>query len=215
MTTTPSKSPTKAERRRLAILEAAERFFARYGYKATRLEDVAEDLGLTRPALFYHFPDKQALYPATLANAFGSLANQLEEALTSAGTIVERFEQATNVLVDEIARRPSLGRLILRYVTDENEQQQQSIYPESNRLIQVAWALFDQGCKSGELKPLHGHPLHAASVVIGSTVFFASAITKLIPNSDFDPLSAEHIAAQKSETLQIVRFLLGVPPATV
>ena len=214
LTTAPSTSATKAERRRSAILESAEHLFALYGFNATRLEDVAEDAGLTRPALFYHFSDKQALYHATLANAFGSLASQLEQALMSGGSVVERFEKATEVLIEEVTRRPSLGRLVLRYVTDIGEQQEQSIYPESNQLIETAWALFNQGCESGELRPLHENPFHAASVVIGSTVFYVSAITKLIPSGDFDSLSSKHIAAQKNETLQIVRFLLDVSPAT-
>lgn len=210
----PKKSATKAERRRHTILESAERFFALHGFNATRLEDVAEDAGLTRPALFYHFPDKQALYQATLANAFGSLASKLEQALKSGGSIVERFEKATELLVEEVTQRPSLGRLIMRYVADAGEHQELSLHPESHQLIQTAWVLFKQGCDSGELKPMHEHPFHTASVVIGSTVFYTSAITKLIPSGNFDPLSAEHIAAQKQETLQIVRFLLGISPAT-
>lgn len=212
--TTPSNRPTKAEQRRVAILESAERLFALYGYNATRLEDVAEEAGLKRPALFYHFSDKQTLYHTTLTNAFGSLSNQLEKALMGTGSIAERFENATVALIDEIAERPSLGRLILRYVTDPGEQQEQSIYPESNRLVQTAWELFNQGCESGGLKPLHDQPFHAACMVIGSTVFYSSAITKLIPSGGFDPSSAEHIAGQKNETLQVVRFLLGISPTS-
>ena len=56
-----ARSPAKAQRTRAAILEAAERLFARRGYAATRLEDVADAVGLKRAALFYHFRDKTEL----------------------------------------------------------------------------------------------------------------------------------------------------------
>lgn len=193
-------------------MESAERFFARHGYNATRLEDVAEDAGLTRPALFYHFPDKQALYQATLENAFGSLARQVEMALMGSGSIAQRFESAVSVLVDEIINRPSLGRLILRFVADAEELPAEGLYPDSNHLIRTAWVLFNQGRECGELKPLHSHPFHAASTIVGSTVFYTSASSALIPSDDFNPFGPEQIAAQKQEILQIVRFLLGITP---
>ena len=53
----------KAQRTRAAILAAAERLFARRGYAATRLEDVAEAVGLKRAALFYHFRDRRSTTP--------------------------------------------------------------------------------------------------------------------------------------------------------
>lgn len=203
----------KAARSKIAILESAEKHFARYGYTATRLEDIADDVGLTRPALFYHFPDKQALYHATLENAFSSLVTNIENTLTGSGSIALRFEKAMEVLIEELVIRPTLGQLILRYVTDVGERPEHSIYPASDHFIHTAWELFQQGCESGELKPLHDHPFHAASAVIGSTVFYTSAITTLIPTEAFDPLSPEHVAAQKSETLQVARILLGITPA--
>ena len=61
MPTAAAPRPAKAERTRAAILAAAESLFARRGYAATRLEDVAEAVGVKRAALFYHFRDKQAL----------------------------------------------------------------------------------------------------------------------------------------------------------
>ena len=77
----------KADRTRAAVLEAAERLFARRGYAATRLEDVAEAVGVKRAALFYHFRDKQALYDAVLEAAFGELVERLEPLLAGPGPI--------------------------------------------------------------------------------------------------------------------------------
>jgi AcrR family transcriptional regulator len=52
--------------RRVVIVEAAGRLFGERGYEATRLEDVAAAAGVTKPILYRHFRDKQALYLALL-----------------------------------------------------------------------------------------------------------------------------------------------------
>jgi AcrR family transcriptional regulator len=52
--------------RRAVIVEAAGRLFGERGYDATRLDDVAAAAGVTKPILYRHFGDKQALYLALL-----------------------------------------------------------------------------------------------------------------------------------------------------
>jgi AcrR family transcriptional regulator len=44
-----------------ALMSAAFRVFAARGYHATRLEDVAEDAGMTKGAIYYHFASKEDL----------------------------------------------------------------------------------------------------------------------------------------------------------
>jgi AcrR family transcriptional regulator len=46
---------------RQRVLEAAQHHFARSGFKAARLEDIAADVGLTRSGLLRHFASKDEL----------------------------------------------------------------------------------------------------------------------------------------------------------
>ncbi|MBZ0071246.1 MAG: TetR/AcrR family transcriptional regulator [Thiohalobacteraceae bacterium] len=50
-----------ADRTRRAILDAAFRQIYRCGYQGTRLDDILDTIGLTKGALYHHFPNKQAL----------------------------------------------------------------------------------------------------------------------------------------------------------
>jgi AcrR family transcriptional regulator len=43
---------------RVRILEAARALFADRGYAGTSMRDLAEELGMTKAALYYHFPGK-------------------------------------------------------------------------------------------------------------------------------------------------------------
>ncbi|MBN9430319.1 MAG: TetR family transcriptional regulator [Burkholderiales bacterium] len=44
------------------LLEIAQRLFARQGFAGTSLRDIANEAGITKAALYYHFPNKDALY---------------------------------------------------------------------------------------------------------------------------------------------------------
>jgi TetR/AcrR family transcriptional regulator len=207
-------SGAKAERTRSTILNAAEELFATHGYAATRLEDVADTVGLTRAALFYYFRDKQALYDAMLKNAFGAFTGHLNGVLTAAkGSIAERLELGVEIWVDAIVARPSLARLILRYVADAKEQPPQDLLSTNNQMLLNFWSLFQQGKKSGELRPVHDDPFHAASAIIGTTVFYVAGLAALIPGGKFEPLDPKQIAAHKREALFMVRHLLGIRSA--
>ena len=205
-----ARPPAKAERTRAAILAAAERLFARRGYAATRLEDVAEAVGVKRAALFYHFRDKQALYDAVIEDAFGALVARLDEAFSMPSSIAARIERAVEVWVDAIVARPALARLILRYAAEAEERPAQSLFPAAERLLRMGWSLFEQGRASGEIQPLHDDPFHTASAVIGATVFYVSALVPLLPPGDFDPLAPEQVAAHKRDALRTARRLLGI-----
>ncbi|GIU93469.1 MAG: TetR family transcriptional regulator [Acidimicrobiia bacterium] len=52
---------SKASDRRNQILEVATRLFSERGYAATSLEDIAEEIGFTKPAIYYYFKSKDEI----------------------------------------------------------------------------------------------------------------------------------------------------------
>jgi AcrR family transcriptional regulator len=50
-----------ANDRRSAIRDVALELFSQHGYEKTSLREIAERLGMTKAALYYHYPSKQAL----------------------------------------------------------------------------------------------------------------------------------------------------------
>jgi TetR/AcrR family transcriptional regulator len=207
---TKESSGGRASRTRAEILSSAEQLFASRGFDATRLEDVAEEVGLTRAALFYHFRDKQTLFDAMVANAFASLNQQLHDLLDAEELpIPERLERAVEAWVDEIVARPTLARLILRFVADGYEQASQRIFWDDHLLPQKFFLLFEEGKRTGVLKPLHDDPFHTASAIIGTTFFYVGALATLIPQGLFEPLEPKQLQAHKQEAVHSLRRLLG------
>jgi len=99
--------------RREQILDAATRAFARAGFTATGLDDVAAEAGITRVLLYRHFDSKADLYRAVLERA----CHRLEDSTGS-----DDFdEHAIPALVRCAAADPDAFRLLFRYAAREPE----------------------------------------------------------------------------------------------
>lgn len=66
---------TAAPSTRERIPLVALRLFAEKGYDATSMREIAEQLGITKPALYYHFDSKEAI----LRELLGELHDQVAE----------------------------------------------------------------------------------------------------------------------------------------
>ncbi len=60
----PRVSPGHLEARRQQILDGARAAFARHGYEGATVRVLEEEIGLSRGAIFHHFPAKEALFLA-------------------------------------------------------------------------------------------------------------------------------------------------------
>jgi TetR/AcrR family transcriptional regulator len=208
----PAATPprTKAERTRAAILEAAEATFAERGFAAARLEDVAEAVGIRRASIVYHFRDKRELYEAVLAGLFDGFRARLEAALATRGAPIERIEAAVGAWVDSIALRPALARILLREVADAAPGQPLPLLAQARPFVELV-EHFRSEIRDDPLvasRPID--PVHLASAIVGTTVFFVAAMPLLVPDG-FDPMTEEHLAAHRQEVLRLTRRLLGVP----
>ena len=57
----PAKVPTRAERKRQAIAEAATEAFLSNGYTRTSMDDIARLAGVSKQTIYMHFGDKERL----------------------------------------------------------------------------------------------------------------------------------------------------------
>ena len=76
--TGPVRRLPRAERRE-QILGAATRAFAKNGFSATGLDDIAAEAGVTRVLLYRHFDSKTELYRATLDRVCTVLSDHVAE----------------------------------------------------------------------------------------------------------------------------------------
>ena len=83
------------------IIEAASAVFVRYGYRLTSMEAVAQEAGLTRQALYHHFPTKEALFRATVE----TIMDAVNDAAEAAGQAVGDGGSLADALAAQIIAR--------------------------------------------------------------------------------------------------------------
>jgi len=108
---TTGEPASKGERSRQALLDAAIVRFARDGYRATSVTDIARDARLSGTASYAYFPNKEALFVAAVdEDAAGVIAEGLERVLADTGDTWR--EELLYTLLDALERHPLAKRIL-------------------------------------------------------------------------------------------------------
>jgi AcrR family transcriptional regulator len=101
----PNKHQQRTEATRRALLDSARRIFARDGFEACRIEDVAAATGHTRGAFYAHFRTKEDLFFALLEQEVRRRVEQIRRALARCSTAAERRAALRQFFVSRITDR--------------------------------------------------------------------------------------------------------------
>jgi AcrR family transcriptional regulator len=111
-----------AEQRRQQLYAVALELFAKRGYRATTMDDIAEAAGVTKPLLYQHFSSKRALYLELVDSIAHDLLAAVREAVMQADGPRQQVElgfAAYFRLV--VAREPEFRLLYGRDHADDRE----------------------------------------------------------------------------------------------
>lgn len=101
----PDPRQERAIRTRAEILRCAAQLFSERGYQQTGIKDVAEKVGMTKGAVYFHFPNKQSLAVAVVEALYASWPRALEavraKGLSPLDTAIEMFNEATSAFLND------------------------------------------------------------------------------------------------------------------
>lgn len=87
--------------------------FAREGYHAARMDAIAETAGVSKGALYFHFPGKLQLFSALVDGFAAELAADVGAAIAAQRGGVARVEAAVAAALAVFGRRRALARIVL------------------------------------------------------------------------------------------------------
>lgn len=85
-----------------AILTAAWETFATYGFRKTSMDDIARGAGMSRPALYRHYKNKEDIFRSLSQIYYDKAALNVETALAGRGSIRDILERAFLAHYDEV-----------------------------------------------------------------------------------------------------------------
>ncbi|MFD1212217.1 TetR/AcrR family transcriptional regulator [Arthrobacter sp. GCM10027362] len=97
-----------------SVLSVAVEVFNKHGYEATSMGILAENLGISKSAIYHHVPSKGDLLRLALDEALGSLEAVLEEPGASSGRADARLEYVLRSTVRVLTEKLPYVTLLLR-----------------------------------------------------------------------------------------------------
>src|SRR5207237_5480187 len=84
---------TVGDETRHRVLDEAQALFSEWGYVGTTVQQVADKLGITKAALYYHFPQgKEEIFVELMRRHLRRLHEGLDQVIGAGGTIRDRLE---------------------------------------------------------------------------------------------------------------------------
>ncbi len=162
-----SPKPDVSEERRSQILEAASNVFSRLGFRKARMDDIVEESGLSKGALYWYFKSKDEIIEGIISSFLDiemKKLRQLQQAEGSAGDrltalceiVVADFERITPLLpmfyefLGMVARQKAVQTLFTRYMND---------------FLTVLTSIIQEGIDTGEFRQLN---VEDAAIAMGA-----------------------------------------------
>lgn len=155
---TPKDSYHHGDLRR-EFLQAAMAMVEQDGIETLSLRKLAERVGVSPPALYHHFRDKQALLCAIGEEAIDLFSGQMQQGLAEVEGLEARFERFVTVYVRFALGRPELyellfGRVAWKGTGPESEAFRSKARASFRSYAEMAMGLQAQGWLSPDLNPL-------------------------------------------------------------
>jgi AcrR family transcriptional regulator len=97
-----SRQALRSERTRTALLTAAEKVFARDGFEASRIEDIAAEADRSRGAFYANFATKTEVFLALRSRAARRRARELKERIDQVSGEQARYDAIIHYLLEQI-----------------------------------------------------------------------------------------------------------------
>jgi len=177
------------DKRRL-LLDAAVRVFARKGYHAARVGDIAEEAGVAYGLLYHYFDSKDDVLRSVFRETWRALIETIKSVEEVEDEPREQLRKVAEILLRSWRRDPDLVRVLVLEVT-----RSQHLAEEMDEIVASFAAIqeiVERGQADGSIRP----DLDAR---LASYVFYG-AIDELLtgwvlgrlPDSDEDLARAEH-----------------------
>jgi AcrR family transcriptional regulator len=106
-----------AQDKRRLILDAAVRVFARQGFHACRVSDIADEAGVAYGLVYHYFPSKDAVLDTLFLERWNVMLDVIREADGEDGPARDKLQTIAGFIVDSYRHDPDLMKVIIVEVT--------------------------------------------------------------------------------------------------
>jgi len=207
MASTP-RTTAAADKRRL-ILDAAIRVFARQGFHACRVSDVADEAGVAYGLVYHYFDSKEEILNTLFQERWQLMLDAIVEIDRRDGAARDKLYQVASFIIDSYRHEPELMKVIIVEVTRAANSFGRAHLAKIREAYDMIGAIVARAQREGQFK-------QDISSDFAAMVFYG-AIEQLLSGWIFDllPQSEQHYEEAKGLVVEAICGGLEAPAAAL
>jgi len=186
-----TRTATQEERRR-QILDAAVRAFAKKGYHACRVSDIAEEAGVAYGLVYHYFESKDAVLEAVFREMWGAMVAAINAIESLDDSPRQQLRKSCAIVLRTWRDYPDVVRVLVREVARSGEQLQREV-EEIAEAFQALQRIVERGQEQGEFRA-DLSPRLAAWIIYGALEEILTGwVLGRLPGSEEDVREAEEV----------------------
>jgi AcrR family transcriptional regulator len=157
-----------ASERRAQLIDVGRAAFARYGYEATSVEEIADRAKVSKPIVYEHFGGKEGLYAVVVDREMDYVVRRIVEAIAT-GSPRERVERASLAFLTYVKDHPE-GFAVLSQdspVTSSSGRLSSLLNDLAERVGDVFASSFKEAGYDPRAAPIYAHALVGMVTFVG------------------------------------------------
>jgi AcrR family transcriptional regulator len=163
-----SRTRLTATARRAQLVDVGRTVFAKRGYEATSVEEIADRAKVSKPIVYEHFGGKEGLYAVVVDREMDYVVRRISEAIAT-GTPRERIERAALEFLTYVKDHPD-GFAILaqdKPLTSQSGGMASLLNDVAERVGDVFAANFKSAGYDAKAAPIYAHALVGMVTFVG------------------------------------------------
>jgi AcrR family transcriptional regulator len=197
-----AKAPPAEKRRQ--ILDAAVRVFARQGFHATRVSDIADEAGVAYGLVYHYFNSKEEVLNELFVERWSLLLAAIEEADRAGGSHRDRLAAVASFIVESYRHDPELMKVIIVEVTRAANSFGRTHLTEIRRAYESIAKIVEDGQGAGEFR--------GDVAPIFASMAFYGAIEQLLSGWIFDVVPSSEAGFDEAKDLLVTTICDGLEP---
>jgi TetR/AcrR family transcriptional regulator, fatty acid metabolism regulator protein len=204
-----SRSQAAADKRRM-ILDAAVRVFARQGFHACRVSDIADEAGVAYGLVYHYFSSKDEILDTVFLERWNVMLHVIAEVDARDAPVREKLHAVASFIIDSYVHDPDVMKVIIVEVTRAANSFGRTHLAKIREAYELIGAIVAKGQAAGELRS-DVTPEFAALAFYGAIEQVLTGwIFALLPQS---PRETEAAKSQIVDTICDGLDVIGLPSA--
>ena len=189
-----SERATGAEEKRRQLLDAAVRVFARKGFHASRVGDIAEEAGVAHGLLYHYFSSKDEVLETIFRENWSVLVERINAVEEADDPAPEQLRHVAAILLRTWRHTPDVVRVLVREIARSSEVQER--IGELVKPIAAIRRIVERGVARGEFRRDLDPGLAAVVFYGGIDELLTGWVLGQLPDGDEDIERAERVVVE-------------------